>query len=138
MFTHDTNNVVQVVDAFKAAPPPAVLVSPTVTTGWDFPMLSSGHGIPQYAIVGKIPYPDTKSVITKARHDDDKEWSSYLAMETLVQSAGRLTRSAEDKAEIFVVDDSFLWWWPRFRKFAPKWFVRRVQGSLKTVPDPLV
>ena len=115
-----------------------VLVSPTVTTGWDFPMDESGHGKPQYGIIGKIPYPDTKNLVLQARHEDDKEWSAYLAMETLVQEAGRLSRTMKDKAEIFVLDDSWIWWWPSFRRFAPKWFQERVRGSLTCVPDVLV
>jgi len=135
MFAHSKGDVVEVVEAFKAASPPAVLVSPTVTTGWDFPM---GDGPPQYIVIGKLPYPDTRDPVTKARHDDDKEWSSYLAMETLVQSAGRASRSEADKSEILVVDDNWLWFYPKHKLFAPEWFRRRVCGSLKRVPDPLL
>jgi len=138
MYAHSTGDVVQVVEKFKQAKPPAVLVSPTVTTGWDFPMDISGHGIPQYAVVGKIPYPDTRDVVTHARSDDDKEWTAFLAMETFVQECGRLSRRPTDLAEIFVTDDVFKWWYWKHKQFAPKWFQERVRGSLNTVPDPLV
>lgn len=138
MFTHSTGDVTLVVNRFKAAKAPAVLVSPTVTTGWNFPMMTSGQGKPQYGIVGKIPYPDTKDPVLQARHADDKEWSAYLAMDAFVQECGRLNRATDDLSEIFVVDDSFLWWWPTYRKFAPKWFQERVKGSLTCVPDPMV
>jgi Rad3-related DNA helicase len=107
------------------------LVSPTVTTGWDFPGLD-------YIIVGKIPYPDTKDLVLQSRHVEDKDWSAYLAMDTLVQECGRGTRSSTDKCEILILDDSWLWWWPAYRKFAPKWFQERVKGSLTCVPEPLV
>jgi len=132
MFTHSTGDVVQVVNKFKATPAPAVLVSPSVTTGWDFPGLD-------YIVVGKVPYPDTKDPVLQARHEDDKEWSAYLAMDTLVQECGRGTRSSTDKCEILIIDDSFWhWWWPAYKKFAPKWFRERVRGSLPSVPDPLI
>jgi len=138
MFTHGTRDVVQVVDKFKKAPAPAVLVSPSVTTGYDFPMDISGHGVPQYIVIGKIPYPDTRDIVTQARHQDDKNWTSYMAMETLVQSCGRMTRSVDDKCEVFLVDDNAKWFLYKFRQFAPKWFQDRVRGSLETVPEPLV
>jgi len=138
MITHSTSDVIQVVEKFKKMPAPAVLVSPSVTTGYDFSMAESGHGKPQYLIVGKIPYPDTKDPVTKARHEEDKDWSSYLAMETLIQEAGRGTRSFDDKAEVLAIDDNIRWFLPRFRDFAPKWFMDRYRGSLDVVPDPLV
>lgn len=137
MFTHGTNDVVQVVEKFKKTLAPAVLVSPSVTTGWDFSMSDSGHGKPQYLIVGKIPYPQTTDVVTKARHEEDKEWTSYLAMETLVQSCGRATRSSDDKAEVFLIDNSAVWFMRLYGKFAPHWFMSRYRGIMDTVPEPL-
>ena len=135
MLTHSTADVVQVVERFKKMPAPAVLVSPSVTTGYDFPMDKSGK--PQYIIIGKIPYPDTKDPVTHARQEDDKEWSSFMAMETLVQSCGRMSRSVDDKTEIFCVDDSIFWFWKLNSKFAPYWFRRRWRGRKDNVPDPL-
>jgi len=135
MFTHSTGDVVQVVEKFKKAPAPAVLVSPSVTTGYDFPSSSAGV---KYLVVGKVPFPDSKDPVTKARFDEDKDWSSYLAMETFVQECGRATRGPGDKAECLVVDDMFTWWYWKNKQFAPKWFQDRVKGSLETVPNPLV
>jgi len=83
-------------------------------------------------------YSDTRDIVTQARHQDDKDWTSYMAMETLVQSCGRMTRSENDKCEVFIVDDNFRWFGYRYSKFAPKWFQDRVRGSLETVPEPLV
>ncbi len=134
MLTHDTRDVVDVIEKFKRTGAPAVLVSPSVTTGYDFP----GEGKPQYIIIGKIPYPDTRDPVTKARHEEDKDWTSYLAMDTIVQSAGRCSRSVEDRTEVLVVDDNWSWFWPRYKQFAPLWFHERVRGSLSSVPDPLV
>ena len=131
MFCHSTDDVGYVVDRFKKARPPAVLVSPTVTTGWDFPGLN-------YIVVGKVPYPDTKDAVVHARHEQDDEWSSFTAMETVVQSSGRGTRSSDARCEVLITDDNWRWFYPRYRKYAPKWFQDRVRGSLNSVPDPLV
>ena len=134
MLTHSTGDVSYVVNRFKMASPPVVLVSPSVTTGYDFP----GHGRPQYIVVGKIPYPDTRDPVTRARHEDDRDWSSYVAMEALVQESGRMARSVDDRCEVLIVDDNWLWFYYRYRGFSPGWFQGKVRGSLACVPDPLV
>ena len=135
MITHGTKDITYAVDTFKNSPPPIVLVSPSVTTGYDFPMQD---GKPQYLIAGKIPYPRTDDPVARARHEDDKDWSSYIAMETLIQSSGRATRSMDDKAECILIDNNWLWFWRKYQDFAPAWFRARYRGSLDTVPDPLV
>jgi Rad3-related DNA helicase len=76
-------------------------------------------------------------VVTQARNADDKDWTSYLAMETLVQECGRINRSAEDLGEIFILDDSFKWFFAAYKKFAPLYFQERVRGSLECIPDPI-
>ena len=135
MVTHGTGDVVDVVEMFKKMPAPAVLLSPSVTTGYDFP--ANLYNI-KYIIVGKIPYPDTTDPVTQSRQKEDKSWSSYVAMETLVQECGRATRSSTDRAEILVVDDNWKWFAWQYRDFAPAWFRARIRGSLTSVPDPLV
>lgn len=131
MMTHSTRDVTYVVNQFKSMKPPALLVSPSVTTGFDFKGLD-------YIIIGKLPYPDTSGPVMQARHADDPEWTSFLAMDTLIQSSGRGTRSPEDKCEVLIIDDSFVWYWNRYSKFAPKWFRDRVKGTIPSVPDPLI
>lgn len=133
MFSHGQKDVIEMVRRFKAADPPAILVSPTVTSGWDFPEDDC-----RYIIVGKIPYPDTQDPVMVARQESDKEWSSFIAMQTLVQEAGRGTRSSADKCEVLIIDDSWTWYWTKYKHYAPAWFQKRVRGSLSSVPDPLV
>jgi len=131
MLLHSTGDVVQVVRKFKAADPPAVLVSPAITSGWD---ISEAD----YIIVAKIPYPDTTGVVMKARKEEDRDWPAFLAMETLVNESGRGTRSISDKCEVLIVDDNWRWFYPNYKRFAPEWFQSRVRGSLPVVPEPLI
>lgn len=133
MMSHGTGDVIEMVRRFRDADPPVVLVSPSVTSGYDFPEDDC-----RYIIVGKIPYPDTKDPVMVARMAEDKDWSSFMAMETLVQEAGRGTRSIDDKCEVLIIDDSAVWFMKRYAKFAPGWFMERYRGSLSAVPDPLV
>jgi Rad3-related DNA helicase len=131
IFIHDTKNVREVVEKFKAAPAPAVLVSPSVTTGWDFPQEEC-----EYIVVGKVPYPDTRGALIQARMADNRDWAAQLAMETLVQETGRGTRSADDKCQVLVVDDAWRWWWPKYKHFAPTWFQERVsRHSTDLIPQ---
>ena len=70
-----------------------MLVSPSVTTGWDFPEAD-------YLIIAKIPYPDTQPKVVKARIEEDKEWAAFTAMETLIQEAGRGSRCFDHETEL--------------------------------------
>ena len=73
----------------------------------------------------------------KARTKEDRDWGAFLAMESVVQEAGRGTRSQQDRGEIFVVDDNCVWFWPKYREYSPYWFQQRVKGSLDMVPEIL-
>lgn len=121
MIVHGSKDLLSKVGEFKKAAPPKILVSPAVTTGWDFPADEC-----EYIVVGKIPYPDTRGEVSKARMKSDHDWAAFEAMETLVQETGRGTRNANDKCEVFVVDDNWNWWWKKYKHFAPDWFIKRV------------
>jgi Rad3-related DNA helicase len=134
MISHSTGDVTAVVNKFKTMKAPAVLVSPSVTTGFDFP---SETGC-KYIIVGKIPYPDTVNPVMKARQEVDPDWSSFQAMGTLIQESGRASREMTGKCEVLIVDDSWYWFYGRYKQFSPAWFQARVRGTMQNVPNPLV
>jgi Rad3-related DNA helicase len=131
MMTHVTENTPAVVKKFKEAKPPMILVSPSVTTGYDFPFEEC-----RYQIIGKIPFPDNRSLVLQARCKVMKDYSNYLAMQTLVQSYGRGMRAEEDLCEVLCVDDNLKWFIFRHKEFAPKWFLDAYQAwdSLVSVP----
>jgi Rad3-related DNA helicase len=121
----------EVVEQFKRASAPCILVSPSVGTGYDFPGKEC-----EWQIVGKLPYPDTRSPVMSARAQEDKEYGNYLTAVALVQMAGRGMRGPDDLCETLMVDDSFRWFWKRCQHLMPLFFrdtVRWVDG----VPNPL-
>ena len=132
MFVHGSKDLVSTVERFKKSPAPAILVSPSVTSGWDFPGTEC-----EYIIIGKVPWPDSRGELMKARTKEDRDWGAFLAMESVVQEAGRGTRSQQDRCEIFVVDDNWVWFWHKYREYSPYWFQQRVKGSLDMVPEIL-
>ncbi len=131
MMTHVTENTPQVVQRFKEAKPPVILVSPSVTTGYDFPFEEC-----RYQIIGKIPFQDNRSLVLQARCKVRKDYGNYLARQTLVQSYGRGMRAEEDLCEVLCVDDNLKWFIHRHKEFAPKWFLDAYQiwDSIVSIP----
>ncbi len=130
MITHKTADAETAVRRFKQADPPAVLVSPSMATGHDFPYAEC-----EYQIIGKIAYPDTRSPIVRARSKRDKDYPAYVAMQQLVQAVGRGVRAPDDRCETIIVDDNIRWFMPRYKHFAPEWF-RSAYTSVNVVPPP--
>lgn len=132
LYSHGSRDVSSAIYRFRRAHPPAVIVSPSLSEGFDFPYSDC-----EYIIVGKVPYPDTRSPLTKARMELDPEWPSYQAMQALVQASGRGVRTPTDRCEIFIIDDDWQWFWGRYQRFAPRWF-REAVKFVRTIPSPPV
>jgi len=125
MLTHATKNIEEVIDDYIKGQPPVVLLSPSVTTGYDFP-----YDDCRYQILVKVPYPDTRSNIMKARCKDDKEYSPYIAMVTLQQMCGRGIRAKDDWCENFILDNTLNnWFLHKYRHFAQEWFLEAIRVS---------
>jgi ATP-dependent DNA helicase DinG len=128
---YDGDITAKVVDRFKIAEPPKVLVSPSVTTGYDFPGDSC-----EYQILGKVPFPDPRGKLNKARQERDREYSYYVAMQGLMQAIGRIHRGRDDQSESFIIDDHFAWFIERYGHLAPRWFHSFLKTSNQP-PEPL-
>jgi Rad3-related DNA helicase len=115
---------------FAASYPGAILVSPSVGTGFDF----AGKAC-EWQFICKIPFPDSRAKIIQARQQDDPEYGPYSALQSMVQAFGRGMRSKGDQCESFISDMNLDWFLPRYGHLAPKsfyGFYRRVE----TVPPP--
>lgn len=131
MISHDTKDRDKVIQQFKQSKEPLVLVSPSVTTGFDFP-----HTECEYQIIGKVPWPDTSTAVMRARAEQDNEYMAYIAMQELVQAAGRGIRAPDDQCEVFIVDDNFWWFIWHNKDHAPQWFLETVRKET-VIPEPL-
>jgi Rad3-related DNA helicase len=130
MMTHDTRNIRSVVESFKGREAPAILVSPSVVTGWDFPGDTC-----RWQLIAKLGFPDSRSEVVRARQEHDPEWVYYYTMQTLVQACGRGCRAPDDWCVCMVIDDNFTWFMRRYSHFAPQWFLDAVKWS-NTIPQP--
>lgn len=131
MLSHDAGGLQDCVARFRAAGPGTVLVSPSAGTGFDFPGADC-----RYQIIGKVPFPDSRSKVLQARQDRDPDYFAYVAAQQLVQMAGRGMRSAQDWCETFIIDDNWAWFFSKFKAFMPRWFTASCRKSV-TVPPPL-
>lgn len=125
------SNTEQVIEVFKGAPPPAVLVSPSISTGVDFPYTQC-----ETVIIVKVPFPDTSSRIYRARVAIDSEYGPYIAAQTIVQMAGRGMRAEDDRCETIILDASFGSLKSQYPHLFPLWFLTAVRKS-DTLPTPL-
>jgi Rad3-related DNA helicase len=132
MLIHNSKTVRETVNRFKKSGPGTVLVSPSVTTGYDFP----GDEC-EFIIWGKVPYPFTNTPLSKARKGLDNSYTDWEAMKALVQGAGRGNRKESDRCEVFIIDDHWGHFWKENKAFAPRWFQERVKGSVDLIPPPL-
>ncbi len=117
MMSHNTGEATRVVAEFKQSDPPSYLVSPSMTTGIDMPYTDC-----EFQIIGKVAYPDSRDKIVAARAKEDKEYLPYCAMQQLVQACGRGVRHSDDRCENFIIDDSVVRFYPKYRHLTPVWF----------------
>lgn len=123
--------LMQTIERFKTMPGPAILVSPSVTTGFDFPMETA-----EYQIIAKVPFPDTRSAMVSARIAATAGYREHLTMQTLVQTYGRIVRSDIDQGETFIVDNHASWFLKANADLAPSYFTEAIQ-RVKRAPPPL-
>jgi len=113
----------------------SVLVSPSITTGYDFPFAEC-----EFQIIAKLPFADLSDPITQQRIAFDRTYSSYLTAQDLVQMCGRGMRANNDRCENFIIDDNISWFlWREAKPFIPNAFLKsfRKLQSIPPAPPPL-
>lgn len=133
MLMHDSTNTRDVIYRFKQSTQPLILISPVMSTGYDFP-----YDQARWQIIAKVPFPVSTDKIMKARSERDKEYRDYITMIALVQTAGRICRAEDDWGETIIIDNDFGWWMGKAGyRLAPKWFTESVREEA-TLGMPLV
>lgn len=131
MITHESFNTQYMVKKFRESKNPLILVSPSLMTGWDFPYSDC-----EYQVISKIGFPDLRKKVDKMRAELDKEYSMYVAMNTIDQAIGRGMRAKDDQCENFIIDRHFRdWFWGRYKNFATE-NLRRIKFK-NAIPGPL-
>lgn len=76
-----------------------VLVSPSLTMGLD---LKGDLG--KWQIIIKLPYPSLANKRVKMLQEKDPDWYKMRMFVSLIQAAGRCTRTAEDESVTYILD----------------------------------
>lgn len=130
MITHTKATTESVVRSFKRSEAPCILVSPSMATGWDFPDEEC-----RWQIIVKLPYPDTRGDIIKARSRKDSDFSAYIVMQQLIQATGRGVRNLADYCETFVIDNNITWFIKKYDHLSVGWFMEAYRVRA-VIPPP--
>lgn len=125
----DARSAVETADRFRRADAPCVLVSPSFSTGWDFPDSQA-----EWQIIPKLPFADRTDPVFQARDESDPEYANYETMQQLVQACGRGTRHPEDKCMTMVTDDAIGGFRKYAKIFAPRWWTCRDSKNVPSAP----
>jgi Rad3-related DNA helicase len=121
------------VKEFLLASPPALLMNPAMTTGYDFKYAAA-----QYNLSPKVPFLDGRSPVIKARMDKDPDYGAYVAAQVLAQMHGRIMRARDDSGETLMFDGNFKWFYSKYKHMFVDSFRRTVKFSKgNMLPDPL-
>lgn len=130
MIAHRSADTAEKVSAYLALPPPRVLVSPALSTGYDFPGADC-----EFQIIAKLPFPDTRGRIQSKRAEKDPEYVYHLLCQDLVQACGRGMRHEHDRCENLIIDNHIVWVRRQCQRHFPRWFLDLYRRS-DTIPDP--
>lgn len=133
MITHDSSRDIQRrVDAFKAHPEPRILLSPSVTTGFDFP-----NDEARYQILPKLPFPNNSDQMRLAarRKKEDPRYDDHIVAQTIEQAAGRVMRDDTDWGETIIADRMWGWWYGKNSDLFSESFQELVKAGSNGLPD---
>ena len=130
MVLHSSQNTADRINRFRTMAAPAILVSPSVKTGWDFP-----YDQCECQIIAKIPFADMRPMVIQARRKSDKRYLDYISLMSLIQSCGRGMRADDDFCETFIVDGNAAWMLRRTSDMQPKFFKNAIR-RITTIPAP--
>lgn len=105
------------VKTHRSSPIPTVLISPSVTEGFDF---KGDTG--RWQIISKVPYPYLGDRQVAAKKDQSQEWYDLQTVMTIVQSAGRICRAEDDWGVTYVLDADFKMLYDKRSDMFPPWF----------------
>lgn len=136
----NAGELAMMVEDFRRADPRsgATLLSPSIMTGWDFPYTDA-----EYQIVAKVPFPDTRSSIAKARMKATPGYRDHLTVQSLQQACGRINRASDDQGETFIIDDHARWFLKKAGKagdgLLAEWFEEALiyVDAVPDAPPPL-
>jgi Rad3-related DNA helicase len=107
-------------DSFRkhtTSPDPTILVSPSMTEGFDF-----ADELARWQIIAKMPYPYLGDRQVAAKKEQDPAWYDAQTVGTIIQTTGRIVRSETDKGVTYILDSDFMFLWEKRASMFPRWW----------------
>ncbi len=117
IFEHEGRDRTAVLNAFRSARPPAVLISPSFEEGVDLP-----HDECRFQVMLKVPFPGLGDPLVGARKRDDPAWYAWRTAARLVQTYGRGMRAEDDACTTYILDSTYTEFRTRASSYLPTWF----------------
>ena len=114
---HDRENKQEIVDYFKAATEPLVLLGSGLYEGLD--LYGDDY---QVQIICKVPWPFLGDPAWKYISETHPERYAWQAIQQVVQAAGRICRGPDDFGATFILDRSFRRLYSQNESLFPKYF----------------
>ena len=124
LISHTTNNREEMLETFRLAKAPLVMISPSFDRGIDL-----YDDQCRCVIIAKMPYLDLSDKQVKARMalPGGQRWYNLRTAQTLVQMSGRAVRSKTDHADTWILDRQFESVLMRTRHILPKWWLAAIK-----------
>ncbi len=117
MLIHPAEDLKGTVERFLRSSGKSILNSPSVHTGYDFP-----YDAARWQVIVKVPFPDCRTGVAKARVEQDQHWDKKQAIKVLTQMCGRVMRAPDDNGETAVFDDTLDWLYTHYLPYFQKWW----------------
>ena len=101
----------------KLSPEPTVIISPSMTEGFDF-----AEDLARWQIIAKVPFPYLGDRQVAAKKEISAEWYDLQAVMAIIQACGRIVRSDSDVGQTYILDSDFLGLFERCENMFPKWW----------------
>lgn len=129
--THTSSNTGAAIESFKAERQPCWLISPAVSTGYDFP----GDQC-EFVLIPKLFFAPSQSNVMQKRIEKNKLYLGNLMAQKLIQASGRGRRHATDPCEVVILDDNYIWSRRAYQSCFAAWFrCPTVKGLPKPPPS---
>lgn len=127
MLVHSSDDRTSQLEAFKRTAQPAILLSPSMTTGVDLP-----YDQCRWQVIAKLPFPNKADPQVARRLADGergKRWYDAMTGNDLMQAYGRGMRAADDACATYLLDEQFTWFRSRNRGMFPRWFSEAIHDE---------
>lgn len=107
------------------------LVTPAASEGISFPYEEC-----EVVIIPKMPFPDLRDPLVKAKTQRDRDYIPYATLQTFEQMIGRAMRAEDDQCETYVLDDNLNWLKGGYWHYLHRWSTAAIKTIAKREKPP--